>query len=87
MDGFIIIDKPKGITSFSLCNQVRKKLNLNKTGHNGTLDPNATGLMVIACDKATKLMRLINEHDKEIIEFIDNWNFANDSNEKPFIFF
>jgi len=67
MDGFIIIDKPKGITSFSLCNQVRKKLNLNKTGHNGTLDPNATGLMVIACDKATKLMRLINEHDKEYI--------------------
>ena len=67
MDGFIIIDKPKGITSFSLCNQVRKKLNLNKTGHNGTLDPNATGLMVIACNKATKLMRLINEHDKEYI--------------------
>ncbi len=70
MDGFIILDKPKGITSFSCCNQIRKKLNLNKTGHNGTLDPNATGLMVIACDKATKLIKLINEHDKEYIATI-----------------
>ncbi len=70
MDGFIILDKPKGITSFSCCNRIRKKLNLNKTGHNGTLDPNATGLMVIACDKATKLIKLINEHDKEYIATI-----------------
>ena len=70
MDGFIILDKPKGITSFSACNQIRKKLNLDKTGHNGTLDPNATGLMVIACNKATKLIKLINEHDKEYIATI-----------------
>lgn len=70
MNGFILIDKPKGITSFTVCNKIRKILNLDKTGHNGTLDPNATGLMVVACNKATKLMRLINEHDKEYIATI-----------------
>ena len=54
MNGFILVDKPKGITSFSVCNKIRKNLNLDKTGHNGTLDPNATGLMVIGCNKALK---------------------------------
>ena len=67
MDGFIILDKPKGITSFSACNKLKRKLNLDKTGHNGTLDPNATGLMIIGCNRALKLMKLINEHDKEYI--------------------
>ena len=67
MDGFLLIDKPKGITSFSCCNQIRKKLKLNKTGHNGTLDPNTTGLMICAVNRATKLLKLINEHDKEYI--------------------
>ena len=67
MDGFIILDKPKGVTSFSACNKLRRQLNLDKTGHNGTLDPNATGLMIIGCNRALKLMKLINEHDKEYI--------------------
>ena len=67
MDGFIILDKPKGITSFSACNKLKRQLNLDKTGHNGTLDPNATGLMIIGCNRALKLMKLINEHDKEYI--------------------
>ncbi len=70
MDGFIIVDKPKGITSFSVCNRIKRNLNLNKTGHNGTLDPNATGLMVVATNRATKLIKLINEHDKEYIATI-----------------
>jgi len=70
MNGFILVDKPKGITSFSVCNKIRKNLNLDKTGHNGTLDPNATGLMVIGCNKALKLMKLINEHNKEYIATI-----------------
>ena len=70
MDGFILVDKPKGITSFSLCNKLKKQLNLDKTGHNGTLDPSATGLMIIGTNKALKLMKLINEHDKEYIATI-----------------
>ena len=70
MDGFILVDKEKNITSFSVCNKIKWNLNLNKTGHNGTLDPNATGLMVVAVNKATKLMKYINEHNKEYITTI-----------------
>ncbi len=65
MDGFIFVNKPKGMTSLSVCNYIKRKLNLNKCGHNGTLDPNTTGVLVIACNRATKLLKLINEHDKE----------------------
>ena len=67
MDGFIFVDKEKGITSFQVCNKIKWKLKLNKTGHNGTLDPNATGLMIVAVNKATKLMKYINEHNKEYV--------------------
>lgn len=65
MDGFLFVNKPKGMTSLSVCNYIKRKLNLNKCGHNGTLDPNTTGVLVIACNRATKLLKLINEHDKE----------------------
>ncbi len=67
MDGFLLVDKEKNITSFGVCNKLRKKLNIDKIGHNGTLDPNTTGLMICALGKATKLLKLINEHDKEYI--------------------
>lgn len=70
MDGFFIIDKPKNMTSFDLCNIVKKKLNTKKVGHFGTLDPNATGVMVVAVNKATKLLRLIEEDSKEYISTI-----------------
>lgn len=70
MDGFLLIDKPKGITSQTVCNIVKKKLNINKCGHNGTLDPNTTGIMLIAIDQATKCLKLLNEHDKEYIATI-----------------
>ena len=67
MDGFLLIDKEKNITSFGVCNKIKRKLNINKIGHNGTLDPNTTGLMICAVNRATKLLKLINEHDKEYI--------------------
>ena len=70
MDGFIFVDKEKEITSFQVCNKIKWKLKLNKTGHNGTLDPNATGLMIVAVNKATKLMKYINEHNKEYVATI-----------------
>lgn len=70
MDGFLLIDKPKGITSQTVCNIIKKKLNINKCGHNGTLDPNTTGIMLIAINKATKCLKLLNEHDKEYIATI-----------------
>ncbi len=67
MDGFLLVDKGKNITSFGVCNRLRKKFNTDKVGHNGTLDPNTTGLMICALGRATKLLKLINEHDKEYI--------------------
>jgi len=69
MDGFLLIDKPKNITSFGVCNNLKRKFNL-KCGHNGTLDPNTTGLMVVALGSATKLLKLINEHDKTYLATI-----------------
>ncbi len=64
MDTFFYVNKPKGITSFSVCHQIQKAYNLKKCGHNGTLDPDATGVMLVACDKATKLLPFFNVHDK-----------------------
>lgn len=70
MDGFILVDKPKGMTSLTVCNKIKYMLGLNKCGHSGTLDPNTTGILVVACNRATKLLKLINEHDKEYIATI-----------------
>lgn len=70
MDGLLIVDKPKGMTSQSVCLKIKKMLNLKKCGHNGTLDPNATGVMVVATNNATKLLKFIHEHDKEYIATI-----------------
>src|SRR3954454_3630897 len=55
MDGILLIDKPAGITSHRVIEIIRKKLNIKKVGHAGTLDPLATGLLIIMVGKATKL--------------------------------
>ena len=55
MDGILIIDKPTGITSHKVIEIIRRKLNIKKVGHAGTLDPLATGLLIIMLGKATKL--------------------------------
>ena len=52
--GIILVDKPKGITSFDVIRRLRKELGIRKMGHAGTLDPNATGLMIIALESSTK---------------------------------
>ena len=67
MDGFLLLDKDKKMTSFSLCNKIKYKFGISKSGHSGTLDPNATGLMIVALDKATKLLKLLNYDTKEYI--------------------
>src|SRR3982751_5052915 len=59
MDGLFLIDKPAGITSHKVVAIVRKKLNIRKVGHAGTLDPLATGLLVIMVGQATKLSNLL----------------------------
>lgn len=65
MDGYFVIDKPKGITSQGVVAKIKKQFNLKKCGHTGTLDPDATGVLVVACGEATKLIRFLDEHKKK----------------------
>tara|TARA_Y100000593_G_scaffold58865_1_gene109244 strand:+ start:778 stop:1659 length:882 start_codon:yes stop_codon:yes gene_type:complete len=64
---FYLINKPKSWTSQDLCTKFKKLYNFNKVGHSGTLDPNATGLMLIATNKYTKLFDYITNKDKTYI--------------------
>ena len=67
MDGVLIINKPKGYTSHDIVNIVKKQLNITKVGHAGTLDPMATGVLIILLGEATKLSNYLMNHDKEYI--------------------
>lgn len=64
MNGVIVIDKPAGFTSFDVIAVVRKLTGQRKTGHTGTLDPNATGVLPVLLGAATKAQDLIPDHDK-----------------------
>jgi tRNA pseudouridine55 synthase len=64
MDGFLLLDKEKGISSNQLVQHVKKTLSLKKVGHLGTLDPMATGLMILAINRATKFSNYFLESDK-----------------------
>ena len=64
MDGFFLLNKEKGITSNQLVQNIKKSLKFKKVGHLGTLDPMATGLMVIAANRATKFSSYFLESDK-----------------------
>lgn len=65
MDGIIIINKQKGYTSHDVVAKVKKILKCKKVGHTGTLDPEATGVLPILLDEATKISKYLIEHDKE----------------------
>lgn len=62
--GVLLIDKPAGITSHDVVDRVRRKLRMKRVGHAGTLDPNATGLLIILVGKATKLSQYLMGLDK-----------------------
>lgn len=62
--GFILVNKPVGITSFKLVYIIKKKLNVKKVGHCGTLDPLASGLMIVLVGKYTKLQEKFMKQDK-----------------------
>ncbi len=64
MTGWICIDKPEGMTSFTAANRVRGILGLKKTGHTGTLDPMATGVLPIALSGTTRFIELLPVHEK-----------------------
>lgn len=64
MTGFIFLDKPEGLTSFVAANRVKRILKINKTGHTGTLDPMATGVLPVMLGGATRFSQYLPTHDK-----------------------
>jgi len=67
ISGILLIDKPKGITSFDVIRKLRKITRIKKMGHTGTLDPLATGLMQICTNKATKIIRFLTSQKKSYV--------------------
>ncbi len=65
--GFLVVDKPGGMTSNGVVSRVRGATGIKKVGHAGTLDPLATGAMVVAVGPVTRLIRFIQEQPKEYL--------------------
>ncbi len=64
-DRIILVDKPAGVTSFAVVREIRKRLKIKKVGHAGTLDPMATGLLIIGVGKGTKMLPQFLKQDKQ----------------------
>ena len=64
LDGAILVDKPAGPTSHDVVDAIRRKFGIKKVGHCGTLDPNATGLLIIVLGRGTKLSERLMGDDK-----------------------
>jgi tRNA pseudouridine55 synthase len=62
--GILVVDKPSGPTSFDVVRRVRRALGAEKTGHAGTLDPAATGVLAVCVDDAVKLQQWLTDGDK-----------------------
>lgn len=70
VDGFLVIDKPKGLSSHDVVNKVRRILGTKKVGHTGTLDPFATGVLPVAVGEGTKAIQFLDEGVKEYLATI-----------------
>jgi tRNA pseudouridine55 synthase len=70
ISGLFVINKPKDWTSFDVVAKIRNKLNVKKVGHTGTLDPQATGVLVLCVGKGTQLVQKLTGLDKEYISTI-----------------
>ena len=64
LDGALLIDKPSGPTSHDVVDAIRRRFGIKKVGHCGTLDPNATGLLIIVLGRGTKLSEKLMSDDK-----------------------
>ncbi|MFP3915005.1 MAG: tRNA pseudouridine(55) synthase TruB [Actinomycetota bacterium] len=78
VEGFLIVDKPTGVTSHDVVAAVRRATGIKKVGHAGTLDPLATGVVVVAVGRVTRLIRFIQELPKEY-EAVATFGVATDS--------
>jgi len=59
LEGLLLVDKPKGVTSHDVVDAARRALGIRKIGHAGTLDPMATGLLILGVGRATRLLRFL----------------------------
>src|ERR1051326_3514068 len=66
-DGVLLVDKAEGMTSHDVVALVRRQLGIKKVGHCGTLDPIATGLLLITIGRGTKIQDLLMSEDKEYV--------------------
>src|SRR5512145_87305 len=64
LDGALLIDKPSGPTSHDVVDAVRRRFGIKKVGHCGTLDPAATGLLILVLGRATRLSEKLMSDDK-----------------------
>jgi len=80
INGWLVIDKPSGMTSTDVVNRVRRLLDARKAGHGGTLDPLATGLLPLAFGEATKTVAWVMEGDKTY-RFTVRWGEATESDD------
>ena len=76
--GFLNVDKPAGVTSFGVCDRIKKHFALKKTGHTGTLDPIAKGVLVVAVNHATKFINYLNDSIKEYDVEVE-WGYRTDT--------
>lgn len=81
MDGILIIDKPAGITSHDVVARCRRILRTKRIGHTGTLDPFATGVVVILVEKATRLAQFLDKDAKEY-EAVARFGFETDTGDR-----
>jgi len=78
MKGVLVVDKPQGLTSHDVVAVARRALGESRIGHTGTLDPLATGVLPLAVDRATRLVRFLTASDKDY-DAIIRFGFATDS--------
>ena len=67
MDGILLINKETGMTSHDVVNKLRKILHIKRIGHSGTLDPQASGVLLVMVGKACKVLPFLEDTDKEYI--------------------
>ncbi|HYE72019.1 MAG TPA: tRNA pseudouridine(55) synthase TruB [Blastocatellia bacterium] len=77
-DGVLVIDKPEGWTSHDVVARVRKILKTRRVGHTGTLDPFATGVLVVCVNRATRLVQFLTGDDKEYLATV-RFGYATDT--------
>ena len=81
MDGFLVIDKPAGLTSHDVVDQVRRILHVRRVGHTGTLDPFATGVLGVMVGRATRLAQFLSGVEKEY-EAVIRLGYATDTGDR-----